>query len=168
MCLFFIGLLYAKEMRSWQEIKSEFHRDGTLRDIYISDCNSDLWNSFLKLILNSEYMTKFKHGKTQISLPLSFAEIKSLQKKEPTTLFIFLDKNIQINCHFFIESEIELNVSPQEIRSEDEYNQLVSFLSWLSSSLHREVCLTHEGSPNMKIIMINHITKHTNLDAFVA
>jgi len=139
-------------MKQWQEIKSEFETDGTLRDIYIFEGDVELWDSFLKLISSSEYRTEFNHGEVGMSLPLSFAQIKVLQETDPTTLFVWVGENIQVNCHFFIETEIELDVSPHDIGSEEAFHELVSFLSWLSSSLNRKVCLTHEGSPDMKII----------------
>ena len=65
------------------------------------------------------------------TLPNNFLEIKKLQKTEPTILKIFLQKSIQVNCHFFVEYELELDVSPSAINGESEFNLLVSFLYWL-------------------------------------
>jgi hypothetical protein len=141
-------------MKTWDEVKSEFETDGSLRDIYVWNADVDLWNVFLRKIAHSPYRTEFFHGERRVDLPSQFIEIKALQETDITILHVWTNDKIQLNCHFFLASEIELDASPYDISGEPEYNALVGFLKWLSGELGRKVVLTHEGSPNLKILEI--------------
>ena len=141
-------------MKIWHEIKSEFRTDGSLRDIYVENINSTVWEAFIKSVKNSEYKIQFNHGEVVKILPNTFTEIKELRETEHTTLWLWLSKEIQINCHFFIDSEIELDVSPSDIQDEVSYLKLINFMQWLSSALKHEVKLTHEGSQDQVILSV--------------
>ena len=95
------------------------------------------------------------HGNSERALPDNFYKIKELQQTNPTTLCIWLDNNIQVNCHFFMETEIELDISPREIKSSSEYTTLTSFMKWLSSTLRKPAILTHEGSQDQVILSVS-------------
>lgn len=139
-------------MKQWNEIKSEFETDGSLRDIYVENVQVELWNLFIEEVKNYKYRIEFSHGDNELALPNNFNAIKKLQETDPTTLRIWLPGDIQLNCHFFTEDEIELDVSPCDVQSEASYLQLLEFLKWLSSSTKKEVKLTHEGSKELIIL----------------
>ncbi|AFU99919.1 hypothetical protein [Simiduia agarivorans] len=141
-------------MKQWDEIKSEFETDGSLRDIYVEDINLSIWNSFISEVKRSNYKVEFSHGDEGIELPDDLSTIKGLQQTNPTTLYIWLSEGIQLNCHFFVNTEIELDVSPHDIQSENSYIKLVNFLKWLAIVTNREVKLTHEGSQEMVILSV--------------
>lgn len=63
---------------------------------------------------------------------------------------------MQINCYFFTEEEIEMDVDPKEISSKESYESLLSFLEWLSSSLGRNTYVTFENSPAETILIVEH------------
>ncbi len=77
-----------------------------------------------------------------------------MQQTDPTTLYIWVTDDIQLNCHFFVETEIELDVSPHDIQTESAYIQLVSFLEWLATVTKNEVKLTHEGMQEQVILSV--------------
>ena len=139
-------------MKQWNEIKSEFETDGSLRDIYVENVQVELWNLFIEEVKNYKHRIEFSHGDNELALPNNFNAIKKLQETDPTTLRIWLPGDIQLNCHFFTEDEIELDVSPCDVQSEASYLQLLEFLKWLSSSTKKEVKLTHEGSKELIIL----------------
>jgi hypothetical protein len=141
-------------MYQWKDKRVEFKPDGSLRDIYVYETNHSRWDCFLKHVIYSEYHYEFWHGGSKSTLPNNFLEIKQLQKTEPTLLKIFLQKSIQVNCHFFVEYEVELDVSPSEINGESEFNLLVSFLYWLCRLFNSNVYLTHENSPEQVILNV--------------
>ena len=138
-------------MQKWSDITKEFEADGSLRDIYISPTNEAIWDEFIELIANSSYKTEFFHNDKSISFPIAFCRIKELQFSNPTILHIWIGSKIQVNCHFFTEEEIELDISPLDVPDEQSYTMLQEFMFWLSSSLRLSVKLTHEGSPDMLI-----------------
>ena len=143
-----------KIMKSYSDISLDFNPDGSLRDIYVFECNNSLWNMLIQSITKSDYRHEFWHGKTLEALPCEFDSIKMLQETDPTVLKIFLPKGIQVNCHFFVENEIEMDITPKEIINETGYNTLVSFLKWLASIVHRTVVLTYENSPEKVILSV--------------
>ncbi|WP_444944344.1 protein export chaperone SecB [Microbulbifer sp. ZKSA006] len=141
-------------MKQWGEIKSEFEVDGSLRDICVENVDSAVWNIFISAVKQSNYKFDFVHGDLVRDLPASLAEIKALQETNPTTLRIWISGSIQINCHFFVESEIELDVSPSEIQSAGSYFKLTSFLEWLAWATGGVAKLTHENSQEQVILSV--------------
>ncbi|WP_288130749.1 protein export chaperone SecB [Microbulbifer sp.] len=141
-------------MKQWSEIKPEFGVDGSLRDIYIENVDASVWGVFIDGVKQSSYKFDFTHGDIERDLPGSLNQIKVLQETNPTTLHLWLSDSIQINCHFFIESEIELDLSPSEIQSASSYSKLIDFLEWLASITERAVKLTHEGAQEQVILSV--------------
>lgn len=141
-------------MKLYSELSSDFNPDGSLRDIYIFECNSELWNTLIENISRSTYKHEFWHGDSPFALPSNFNSIKKLQETNPTILKLFLPGNIQVNCHFFVESEVEMDVTPNEITGESKFNCLVSFLKWLSVVVNKAVVLTYENSPEQVILSV--------------
>jgi riboflavin biosynthesis pyrimidine reductase len=143
-------------MKSYESVQSELKSDGSLRDIYIYQANSDVWNNFISLVLGSEQNHEFWHGENKISMPTNFEEIKALQNTDPTILKIFIEGGVQLNCHFFTEEEIEMDVTPNEIGEKSKFNSLVAFLRWLSKELKTNIHFTHENSLKEEIMVIEY------------
>lgn len=146
--------LYEANMKAWSKIKEEFDADGSLRDICVEDVDPGIWEVFIGNVKSSEFRLEFTHGGESVNIPNTFAEVKQLQEADPTILHIWLNEEIHVNCHFFCETEIELDVSPREIQGEPEYEVLTDFLDWLASRLGRKVVLTHENSPDRVILSV--------------
>lgn len=142
-------------MKNWNEVKEEFETDGSLRDIYVEGVNSSVWDSFISYLKGSSYKIEFFHGDEKLKLPESLSSIKKLQETDPTTVHIWVKEGIQINCHFFIDSEIELDLSPYDVQNEHAYLDLIVFLKWVASSLKRPVKLTQEGMQDNIILNVN-------------
>ncbi|MFL0803297.1 MAG: protein export chaperone SecB [Agarilytica sp.] len=141
-------------MKAWSEIKEEFGVDGSLRDIYVEEIDPALWKIFIEAVRSSVYKHEFTHGGVIIGFPDDLPEIKRLQETNPTTLAIWLNDKVQVNCHFFVETEIELDISPRDIVGEHEYQVLTSFLEWISSILKKRVILTHENTQDQVILSV--------------
>ncbi len=146
--------LYETNMKLWSDIKHEFETDGSLRDIYVEDIDSAVWNKFIGEVKRSGYKFEFSHGDVEKEFPCDLNAIKSMQQTDPTTLYIWVTDNIQLNCHFFVETEIELDVSPHDIQTESAYIQLVTFLEWLATVTKNEVKLTHEDMQDQVILSV--------------
>jgi len=146
--------LYEVNMKQWNDIKGEFKTDGSLRDIYAENINLEKWDEFLRSIRLTGFKLEFTHGDKPMELPNTISEIKQLQETDPTTLFIWLGDTIQINCHFFMDTEIEMDVSPHDVTSESAYLLLVNFLGWLATLTNKNVKLTHEGSQEQVILNV--------------
>ena len=147
------GNVMNTKMINWNQIKIHFQNDGSLRDIIINNSNVIKWNIFLEKINSSGYDLEFHHDNRIIDTPSKLSDIKELQLSNPTTLKISINKSITINCHFSIDSEIEFDLSPREINSENDYLTLFRFLEWLKETLTSRVSLTEENDSS-KIILV--------------
>jgi len=132
-------------MYQWNDLKEKFETDGSLRDIYIVNITVTEWDKFIDYTKLSKYKFEFTHGAISIEVPRNFSLIKELQETESTTLSIWLNEKIQLNCHFFIENEIELDLSPYDISSEIDFELLLQYLENLAHVLKNRVILTYEG-----------------------
>ncbi|MEM7090346.1 MAG: hypothetical protein AAF496_12315, partial [Pseudomonadota bacterium] len=52
-----------------------------------------------------------------------------------------------IHCHFFTESELELDVDPKHIVSQQGLNEISEFIIGLGKVLKKNVVLTEENAP---------------------
>ncbi|MFC4701737.1 hypothetical protein ACFO4O_16395 [Glaciecola siphonariae] len=140
-------------MKNWTEIKHEFETDGSLRDIYIVGASESIWNVFINAVNNS-YPCKFFVDGEEKSLPSSFSAIKGIQNTATTNLAIKIDGGILVNCHFFSDHQIELDLSPSDIANTNDFENLQKFMFWLHNLLKLKVVLTHENGPELEILTV--------------
>jgi len=134
-------------------LKLHFEQDGSLRDIIVTSESKDSWGLFLSALKSSVYSHSFKHGDISCSLPESINAIWSLQNTEPTLLTIQVGE-LLINCHFFQSYEIEFDLDPKDVNSQNDFAVLLNFLLWLNKSIKCSVVLTHENSRNEVIFSV--------------
>lgn len=111
------------DITAWPAVRTAFSPDGALRDIYI-EAGVSVWNEFLSWAARGAYPIDFRHGSSKRALPGDLHEIRRLQLTEPTTLHLFLSSGCQINCHFFVDEEIEMDIDPREIQDQESFDAL--------------------------------------------
>ena len=141
-------------MTDWSSIQQGFEPDGALRDVYVAPAGASLWNEFIEWVSRAGYRSEFWHGQQKSSLPREFSEIKQLQETDPTTLKLFLSAGVQINCHFFTDEEIELDIDLREIRDQEAFENLLKFLRSIATVLKRNVRVTYENSPEDELFVV--------------
>jgi hypothetical protein len=62
--------------------------------------------------------------------------------------------SIHINCYFFHDSEIENDIDPSEIKSQEDHDKLIDYLNYISASLGKEVLVTGENTKNSVLIRV--------------
>ena len=135
--------------------RSQLKVDGSLRDIYVLDTSIALWNKFLELLSGSHYDRQCFSDGDPVDYFQSFQQIREIQQSHSTLLTIILPEGPSINCHFFVEYEIEMDIDPRDFQNESRLLILERFLTWLSHSLDRRVILTHENSPDHRIYTVD-------------
>jgi hypothetical protein len=139
----------------WRDLQKQFEPDGSLRDIYVSDCDPDLWSTFLRALENSEFPHFFSHGGECLEKSVySLEEVLTLRETDPVLLQIKAGPEVCINCHFFDGDELELDLDPREIIVKENFLHLLGFLKWLSRELMRTVRVTYENSPKHVILTV--------------
>jgi len=145
-------------MKQWNDVKDDLQPDGTLRDIYVTGIAEPDWDDLINEVAGAGFSIEFTHGGNVTALPKSFRSIRELQNTDPTTLKVMLQHGIQVNCHFFVDSEIEMDISPGEVAGPVEFDVLISFLRWIAETLNRPVVLTYENSPDQEILRVDRET----------
>ncbi len=150
-------------MKNWKDIKWIFKDTDdlmvSLRDIYVKNTTISDWENLIKL-LNSKYILSFGIDKKQIDIEYIKRMFKDKTGEMPRQSASIYLKGVTVNCHFFIEEEIEFDLCAKEILSELEFNTLMDFMKSISLELGKEIILCDENDaecPIIKIDMINGI-----------
>ena len=137
--------------------ESNLFWDGSWRDIYVQNTESEDWEKWINLV-NEKYRINWHNGKTnQSEAKIKFDVIKEYWEGNGelcSTANIFLDE-IQINAHFFDDTEIENDIDPREFKSMDDHNRLIEYLKSVSMACNKEVIVTLENSPEYVLMKIN-------------
>ena len=75
-------------MDRWNNLKSHFEQDGSLRDIIVTSNDKITWSLFFTALKSAEYSHVFTHGGVVRALPDSIDSIWNLQSSEPTLLSV--------------------------------------------------------------------------------
>jgi hypothetical protein len=59
---------------------------------------------------------------------------------------------IQVACHFFIESEIEFDLWPREVDSQEQLDKLLQFICLIGDTVRKTVSLCFESFAQYPII----------------
>ena len=138
-------------MATWGDCRNQFKPEGSLRDIYVFDTSLADCHAFLSEVRNWGYYLTFEVEGEPRAVPEDYAEIVSLRDHYPVLLKIHAS-DVRIHCHFFTDDEMEFDLDPAQVRSEESFAALLRFLERLGDSLRKEVFVTHENSPYAKIL----------------
>lgn len=141
----------------WEELKSAIYKkDGSLRDIYVFETTKTDWLIWAEYV-TQRYRLTYKVYEGDIVVPLiDFEKVIgywSGNRKNASTATFYIG-NIMVNTHFFTEEEIEHDISPNDLVSEEDHNNLIGYMSNLSKLLNKKVALTYEDNPDFVLIEV--------------
>jgi hypothetical protein len=142
----------------FQKIKKKiYYVDGSLRDIYIHNTSKEDWQVWADFV-NENYKISFhiyetKVNEDKVNLSKIFDYWCGVHDNCSTATIYIGD--IQVNAHFFDDQEIENDISPKEIKSIEDHNQLLGYMVGLSNVLNKKVIMTPENEPNMILISVD-------------
>ena len=120
---------------NWTELKKEiYYCDGSLRDIYVLQTNLEDNEKWTDLINQLRGYLKGEHDLC-------------------SSAHVYIDK-IQINNHFFIDNEIENDISPKEINSIEDHEKILKYMKEISVLLDKPVILTPENEQEKILIRV--------------
>lgn len=142
-----------KALMNWSLYQKEFQvTNGSLRDIYVHDTTIGDWRSTWAWLRSKGYQLSYSVDGQARELPEDPQEALSLRKTAATLLSIHIG-SVQVNCHFFGVDDIEMDIDPQQVTSDETLEALFSFLLGLSGVLNKRVDLTDEGDPDRVIFV---------------
>ncbi len=126
----------------WDQVRSDLVWDGSWRDIYIKGTTLEDWNQLLSVVRGTTQYQYWVDGELT-PLPTVATNIFSTQRH--VKLLSIWVGGVQLNCHFFAEGEIELDLDPRQVTSEESFDALRQFMEQLAIALQRSILLTPEN-----------------------
>lgn len=146
------------ESMSWKELQETLYfEDGSLRDIYITNTDINDWQKWVEHV-NAYYNISFYNGKAQCNqshIDLDVIREFWAGKYDFRSTVTIRIRNIVINAHFFLDSEIENDIQPKEIQSMDDHTTLLSYLKDISNLLGKPILLTEENAIDRVLLTVN-------------
>ena len=144
---------------NWDELRNGmYHIDGSWRDIYVLNTTKEDWHRWIEYVNTnyevSWYADDYNSGIAVDTIDSQFINCRWDSKHCATTVSVLLGK-VQINCHFFTESQIENDIDPREIKSLDDHKRVMEYMKSVYNLLGKEVILTEENSEDAIWIKVN-------------
>jgi|688.fasta_scaffold483029_1 hypothetical protein len=144
-------------MDDWRTLKNKIYfEDGSLRDIYVFGTDIHDWRKWADL-MNEKYKVEFYDAKTELTKDkIDFGTVEECwtqKDREWITATIKLGA-VNIRCHFFIDSEIENDIDPRELKSLDDHSNVLKYLRDISVTLDKDVFVTTENTEDDKLISV--------------
>ncbi|MBC5773797.1 hypothetical protein H8S95_06960 [Pontibacter sp. KCTC 32443] len=136
-------------MNSWKSIKEKlYYEDGSLRDIYVFNTNEEDWKIWSKLV-NEKYKVSFYNGRTHTTgerinvddLIEYFVNPDSFEDVNRASIIL---GNVIINCCLYYKSEMESDIDPQQVKSENDHKAILEYMQDVALTLNKTVVLTTE------------------------
>ena len=137
-------------VKPFREIAEELKPDGALRDFYIVGTDMGTWQLFLESVRHLTGPNDFRVDGEIALLPSRATEIFAIRSTASPCLSIHVGSGI-VCCHFFTETEIELDFAPEDYATEDEWKELNEFFTTLCAKLKRNGIVCHENAQDQII-----------------
>ncbi len=134
----------------WLDLRQEFEEDGALRDIYATEVDEGAWERAYQFLLAQPGLVFRVAGEESLVPPSAMAWIRLHETGSP--LLQFKRGGIEFACHFFCNDEIELDFWPQAIEGQESLDDLGLFISELGRAARRDIVVTHENGPELRIL----------------
>ncbi len=128
----------------WHVCEQEFTPDGALRDIQVVDATTADSQRVLDFLRASAVSLTYTVDGASATLPSDASSIIAL-RATATPLLIFRWGDIDVATHFFGADDLEFDFRPEDIRGQEQLDQLISFIHGVGGLLHKSVLVYPEG-----------------------
>ncbi len=129
----------------WETCRQDFEPDGGLRDIYLYDTTMDCWRR-LYVMLRAYYALEYFVDSQSHELPTSVDEAIATKLTSSPMLAVQVGA-MKVHCHFFLTTEIEMDIDPRQVTSQAALDDLLAFLRRVGDTLSRPISMCYEGGP---------------------
>lgn len=129
---------------AYDEVPGLWEIEGSLRDVYVLQTDLSDWRRFL------EFLSRFSCTYTFDGAISALPEADSIfQNRDGSHLLRVSLGTTTANCHFFVVSEIELDLDPREIQCAEAHSEVLSFIEGLAGAVGKSVLLTPENGEHI-------------------
>lgn len=130
--------------------KEDFVADGALRDLCVLDTTIEDWRRLFDALPTAPgpHVLTWSLSDTTESGALDASAVWSRLEQDPeesASLAIDVD-GVWFTCYFFDIEEIEFTFDPSDVVDEATFAPVRAFVTWLGTSVGREVIVTMEGT----------------------
>jgi len=118
--------------------------DGSLRDIYVLNITISDWQRLVDWLRSGPYPIRFYLNREPAPLPLDVSDLFAHRNDIEVLLKIGVE-GIDLHCHFFWHKEIEFDLDPRDVDTEQKEHGIADFMCSVGRLLGKEVILTPEG-----------------------
>jgi hypothetical protein len=154
---------------NWTDLKDKiYYWDGSWRDLCVLRTTRADWEIWVDYVNRNYRIEWFNSKADKDENQIDFSVIEKFWSGDHdlcSTAKVFIDK-IQINAHFFDETEMENDIDPREFNSIDDHNKLIKYMSDLSILFDKEVILTPENEHETFLLKVikNNVEFSENID----
>ena len=123
-----------------EQIAELWEADGSLRDVYAERMTIDRWRSFLTLSQQSN--GRYTSNGEPAAAPDA---VDIFSDRTRSHLLAMVIEGVQINCHFFIEDELELDIDPRQVVATGAHAAVLRFLETVAATVKLPLSLTPEN-----------------------
>lgn len=144
----------------YEQCREEFVFDGSWRDIYIFNTSIDDWNAVLEVL--SAYKHEYFIDGEPRTLPKPLDSNHFVDRHEYSCTLKSFYYCLQVNCHFFTDEMVELDIDPREVKDQASLDHLLAIMRLLGDKTNKDVVLTPENCehvvifryiPRLKVVM---------------
>lgn len=129
---------------NYGEPRDLWGRDGSLRDVYIFDTTAADW--IVLCDLAREYGHRYTYDGSEKPLP----EVHGIfENRNGSHLLQITVGRLVACCHFFVSTEIELDLDPREVNGPRDHAEVLLFLERLSDRTSKAVFVTAENAEDI-------------------
>lgn len=141
-------------MKNLKSLLEFFNPDGSYRDIYVLNTNINDWRILLRRLIDIFEHRFFIEGDEQSEIKFDIEDIFKLRNEKSIQLGILVNGK-QLNTYFFDTEQIEFDISPSEIKDEQDIKDIIEFMEIINTATRKNVCLTPENSPETIVLRID-------------
>jgi hypothetical protein len=133
----------------WQDVRDSFEPDGMLLDIYVQNVDAAAWEKAFAFLVDGE--TEYTVNGADAPVPKTAAHALNLRPMSSPLMLVRRDE-IEFACHFFSDSEIELDFWPEDVDGPQRLEALAQFITGLGRATGQDVIVTPENTPEAPLI----------------
>jgi hypothetical protein len=139
---------------SFHQLPDLWLKDGSYRDVHLQGTSLTDWRVLSGLV------EEFPHSyqRDGIEHPLPDASIVFADRDHSHLLGIRLS-NVIVNCHYFVLSEIELDVDPEDVVGPTVHDAVLSFVERLAIATNKPARITDENAQGSIYVQFDPVSK---------
>jgi hypothetical protein len=136
---------------TWDQCRDYFAADGSLRDIYTRGGRLDSWRALLRILAPTS--PSFEVDSESRAVPATVEEAFEASRESAVVLRTTWG-GVLLCCHFFDPEQVEVDLAPQDVHSEERFSAVLDFMLTLARESGRNVVITPENQHEEPLIEV--------------